>query len=216
MSTVPRRVTIKHRRQNRTGFMNFQNGRRLNCMLTAAAASTTFFLSASTAPEQAQATAITEGVRVAQSATIPTSSIQQQTLYLSNDRSYSYNLEVERPTRVNGLNLPVGAEIQGQYEPAAGGLRYVANSVVVNGNVYDLNAASGVIEDVKDPRDTQTGSIAEDAGIGAAGGLILGEILGDAGIVGAVGGAAAGAAVGNVTADRVVVVEPGETINLYR
>jgi hypothetical protein len=141
---------------------------------------------------------------------------QQQTLYLNNDRAYSYNLEVERPTTVNGLTLPVGAEIQGQYVPAEGGLRYQANSVIINGNVYDFNATSDVIPDVKDPRDTRTGSIAEDAGIGAAGGLILGEILGDAGLGGAIGGAAAGAAVGNITADRVVVVEPEEIINLYR
>lgn len=154
--------------------------------------------------------------QVAQNATIPTSSIQQETLYLNNDRAYSYNLEVERPTTVNGLNLPVGAEIQGQYEPTDGGLRYVADSVVINGNVYDLNSVSGVIPDVKDPRDTTTGSIAEDAGIGAAGGLILGEVLGDAGLAGALGGAAAGATVGNVTADRVVVVEPEEIINLYQ
>jgi hypothetical protein len=196
--------------------MDSQNGKRLNCLFTAVAASTALFLNASALPKQAQASAVEAGFRVAQNATIPTSSIQQETLYLNNDRAYSYNLEVERPTTVSGLNLPVGAEIQGQYEPADGGLRYVANAVTINGNVYDLNATSGVIADVKDPRDTRTGSIAEDAGIGAAGGLILGEILGDAGVAGAVGGAAAGAAVGNVTADRVVVVEPDEIINLYQ
>ncbi|PSN17737.1 hypothetical protein C7271_16135 [filamentous cyanobacterium CCP5] len=157
----------------------------------------------------------TEAVRIAQAGVVPTSSIQQQTLYLSPDRAYSYNLETERAVTVNGLNIPAGAEIQGQYEPASGGLRYVANSVMINGRAYSLNANSQVLNDVKDPRDTRTGSIAEDAGIGAAGGLILGEILGDSGIAGAVGGAAAGAAVGNVTADRVVVVEPEEMINLY-
>lgn len=196
--------------------MDFQDGKRLNCLFTVVAASTALFLNASATPKQAQASAAVDSFRLAQTATIPTSSIQQETLYLNNDRAYSYNLEVERPTTVNGLNLPVGAEIQGQYEPADGGLRYVADSVVVNGNVYDLNATSGVIEDVKDPRDTQAGSIAEDAGIGAAGGLILGEVLGDAGVAGALGGAAAGAAVGNVTADRVVVVDPDEVINLYQ
>jgi hypothetical protein len=164
---------------------------------------------------QVNAEMLQSPVAVAQSVTIPTSSIQQETLYLNNDRAYSYNLEVERPVTVNGLNIPAGAEIQGQYEPAEGGLRYVANSVVINGNVYDLNATSRVIADVKDPRDTRTGSIAEDAGIGAVGGLILGEVLGDAGGAGALGGAATGAAVGNVTADRVVVVAPDSIIPLY-
>lgn len=154
-------------------------------------------------------------VRIAQAAVIPTSSIQQQTLYLNGDRAYSYNLEVEQGVTVDGRYLPPGTEIQGQYEPAAGGLRYNANAAIINGRAYPLNATSEVITDVKDPRDTSTGSIAEDAGIGAAGGLVLGEILGDAGLGSIVGGAAAGAAAGNVTADRVVVVEPNQTINLY-
>ncbi|PSR17657.1 hypothetical protein C8255_11510 [filamentous cyanobacterium CCP3] len=71
------------------------------------------------------------------------------------------------------------------------------------------------MEDVKDPRDTTAGSIAEDAGTGAAGGLVLDEILGDAGLGAIVGGAAAGAALGNITADRVVVAEPNQPISLY-
>ena len=156
-------------------------------------------------------------VLVAQAQAIPTSSIQQETLYLNNDRAYSYNLEVEQGVTVNGLYLPPGAEIQGQYEPAQGGLRYDADSVIIDGRSYPLDATSGVLEDTKDPRDTSAGSIAEDAGIGAAGGLILGEILGgDADLGSVVGGAAAGAAAGNISADRVVVVNPEEPITLYR
>lgn len=192
---------------------------RLTSLAAVAAGATLAFTGAEAlavgAAETGSTTASTAAVRVAQSAVIPTTSIQNQTLYLSPDRAYSYNLEVERPITLNGLNIPAGAEIRGQYEPADGGLRYVATSVAINGRTYDLNAQSQVLNDVKDPRDTRTGSIAEDAGIGAVGGLILGEVLGDAGIGGAVGGAAAGAAVGNVTADRVVVVEPDEMINLY-
>lgn len=48
-----------------------------------------------------------------------------------------------------------------------------------------------------------------------AGGLVLGEVLGDADLAEILGGAAAGAAVGNVTADRVVVTKPDDPINLY-
>lgn len=154
-------------------------------------------------------------VRLAQASVVPASSIQQETLYLNNDRAYSYNLEVEDGVTVGGRYLPPGAEISGQYVPAEGGLRYDANAVIINGRTYPLNATSPVIEDVKDPRDTGTGSIAEDAGIGAAAGAILGEIFGDAGAGEIIGGAAAGAATGNVTADRVVVVEPDQPINLY-
>jgi hypothetical protein len=158
----------------------------------------------------------TPAVTVAQTNVISTSSIQQQTLYLSPDQAHSYNLEVEQGVTINGLYIPPGAEIQGQYVPAEGGLRYEASSVIVNGRSYPLYGNSPVLTDIKDPRDTTTGAIAEDAGIGAAGGLVLGELLGDAGLGEILGGAAAGAATGNITADRVVVVEPNETINLYR
>lgn len=152
---------------------------------------------------------------IAQATPISATSVQQTTLYLNNDRLYSYNLEVFQGTTINGLYIPAGSVIQGDYVPASGGLRYQARSVTVDGRAYPLEATSEVIEDVKDPRDTSAGSIAEDAGIGAAGGLAIGEILGDADILEVLGGAAAGAAVGNVTADRVVVVEPNEPIVLY-
>lgn len=162
------------------------------------------------------ATAQPDQQLVAQSTLIETNSAQSGILYLNSDHAYSYNLKVTNATRINNTYIPVGATVQGQYEPASGGLRYVANAVEINGNTYPLDAASEVIEDVKDPRDTSAGSVAEDAGIGAASGAVLGEVLGDeANIEEIVGGAAAGAAVGNVTADRVVVVEPNEPIILY-
>ena len=94
-------------------------------------------------------------------------------------------------------------------------MRYVAEAVTYDDRSYTINASSEVIEDVKDPRDTSAGSIAEDAGIGAAAGAVLGEVVGDAGAAEIVGGAAAGAATGNVTAERVVVIEPNSPIALY-
>ena len=163
---------------------------------------------AATLPAIAQA----ESVTVAQATVIPASSAQQETLYLNRDRAYSYNLRVEQGVTVNGQYLPPGAEIQGQYVPAEGGLRYEANGAIVEGRRYALTATSDILTDMKDPRDTDAGSILEDAGIGAAGGLILGEVLGVGGVV---EGAAAGAAVGNITADEVVVIEPDTIINLY-
>jgi len=152
---------------------------------------------------------------VAQNRFITATSAQNSTLYLNNDRSYSYNLEVVSGGRFSGLNVPAGATIVGQYVPAEGGLRYNANAVVINGRTYNIDGVSRVIEDVKDPRDTDVGSVAEDSAIGAAGGLVIGEILGDADVGEAVGGAVAGGVVGNVTADRVVVVEPDRPITLY-
>ncbi|AFZ43415.1 hypothetical protein PCC7418_1213 [Halothece sp. PCC 7418] len=146
---------------------------------------------------------------------IVATSAQNGTLYLNTDKRYSYNLEVTRGGRFAGLNLPAGSIIRGQYVPDEGGLRYVANSVVVNGRTYNLNGSSGVLNPVKDPRDTSGAAVGEDAAIGAGAGLVLSEIFGDADLGAAVGGAAAGAATGNVTADRVVVVEPDQPITLY-
>ncbi|MEM8677447.1 MAG: hypothetical protein AAGF83_26845 [Cyanobacteria bacterium P01_G01_bin.67] len=142
-------------------------------------------------------------------------SAQQSTLYLNNDRTYSYNLIAQERGTINNVTIPQGATIVGKYVPAEGGLRYIAEAVTYDGYSYSINAASGIIKDVKDPRDTSAGAIATDAGIGAAGGTILGEVFGGAGVGEIVGGAAAGAAVGNLTADRVVVIEPDSVIALY-
>lgn len=94
-------------------------------------------------------------------------------------------------------------------------MRYVTRQVVINGRTYNLNAISDVLKDVKDPRDTSVGAIAGDAGIGAAGAILIGEIFGNADIEEILGGAAAGAAIGNITADRVVVIRSDEPITLY-
>ena len=143
-------------------------------------------------------------------------SAQQETLYLNNDRTYSYNLIAQEQGSIGDVTIPKGATIVGKYVPADGGLQYVAEAVTYDDNSYTINASSGVIKDVKDPRDTSAGAIAEDAGIGAAGGTILGEVLGDAGAGEIIGGAAAGAAAGNLTAERVVVIDPDAAIALYQ
>lgn len=143
-------------------------------------------------------------------------SAQQETLYLNNDRTYSYNLIAQEQGSIGDVTIPQGATIVGKYVPADGGLQYVAEAVIYDDYSYTINASSAVIEDVKDPRDTSAGAIAEDAGIGAAGGTVLGEVLGDAGAGEIIGGAAAGAAAGNLTADRVVVIDPDAAITLYQ
>ncbi len=143
-------------------------------------------------------------------------SAQKETLYLNNNKTYSYNLIAKEKGKIDGVVVPAGATIVGKYVPAEGGLRYVANAVTYDGYSYSINASSGVIKDTKDPRDTSAGAIAEDAGIGAAGGTILGEVFGNAGAGEILGGAAAGAAAGNITADRVVVVDPDSSIALYK
>ncbi|HSM84287.1 MAG TPA: hypothetical protein VLS96_21535 [Nodosilinea sp.] len=138
-----------------------------------------------------------------------------ETLYLNTNVSVEQSLQVGAATNLNGRSIPAGSVVRGRFEPAEGGVRYVATAVEVGNQVYAVNAASELLRDIKDPRETSTGAILTDAGIGAAGGAALGGIFGDRISIGSVvGGAAAGAILGNVTAQRVVVIEPNQTITL--
>lgn len=150
------------------------------------------------------------------SPTLRTVSNEDKTLYLNRDAVREYTLRVDTATTFSGISLPAGALVRGQFEPVSGGLRYVAHSVEANGRIYSVRAASQTLHDVKDPRETSVGAVLTDAAIGAAGGAAIGGILGGGRIhVGEViGGAAAGAVLGNVTAQRVVVIEPEQAIVL--
>ena len=158
---------------------------------------------------------LSPSIGLAQSRSITATSAQREILYLNNDRTYSYNLVANRRGVIDGIVIPAGATIVGKYIPAKGGLRYIAEAVTYGKYSYRISASSGVLKDVKDPRDTSAGAILGDAAIGAAGGTILGEVFGDADAGEILGGAAAGVVVGNVTADRVVVIEPKAPIVLY-
>lgn len=194
---------------------NTSKPKNINLRISAIASATTLFFGGFlfTAPEVFSRE---NSQLIAQSNTLTATSAQQETLYLNNDKTYSYNLVATEQTTIDGITVPAGATIVGRYVPADGGLRYEAQAVTYDQYSYSINATSQVIEDVKDPRDRSAGSIAGDAAIGAAGGAVLGEVLGDeANVEEIIGGAAAGAAVGNVTAERVVVIEPDAPITLY-
>lgn len=158
---------------------------------------------------------LSPSIGLAQSRSITATSAQRETLYLNNDRTYSYNLIAKQRGVIDKIVIPAGATIVGKYVPAKGGLRYIAEAVTYGKYSYRISASSGVLEDVKDPRDISAGAILEDAAIGAAGGTIIGEVFGNANVEEILGGAAAGVAVGNITADRVVVIEPKASIILY-
>ncbi len=143
-------------------------------------------------------------------AVIPTS----DTIYLNNNATVEQSLRVETATSLNGRSIPAGSVVRGRFEPAPGGLRYVATAVEVGNQVYPVNAASDLLPDIKDPRQTTTGAILTDAGIGAAGGAAVGGIFGRVSVGSVLGGAAAGAIIGNVTAQRVVVIKPEQTLTL--
>lgn len=106
--------------------------------------------------------------------------------------------------------------IEGEVVPVEGGSRFIASRIIANGTTYNLSAQSSTLHDVKDPRQVSTAAIAQDAAIGAAGAVAVGQVLGQRRITvpQVVGGAAAGVAVGNVTAPRAVVIEPDQEILL--
>lgn len=138
-----------------------------------------------------------------------------QPLYFNPGAIYELPLEITRPVTVGGVQLPRGSVIEGRLEPVEGGLRYVASHVRAGGFRRELQARSGILHDVKDPRETGTGAILTDAAIGAAGGVLLGVVFGNGvGLGEILGGAAAGVLVGNVTAQRVVILEPSKPITL--
>lgn len=106
--------------------------------------------------------------------------------------------------------------MDGRFEPAVGGTRFVAETVVIDNQVYTLSAQSDVIADVKDPRHTSTGQVVQDAAIGAAAGAILGLVTGDRAIATEelLAAGVAGSAIGNVTAPRVAIIDPNQPLNL--
>jgi hypothetical protein len=146
--------------------------------------------------------------------TLQALSTVDKTLYLNSDDVFEQSLRVETATTFNGVSIPAGSVLRGRFEPVAGGLRYVTEGVQIGSRFYTLRAQSEVLHDVKDPRETSSGSILGDAAIGAAGGALLSEVFGDVSWGGVVGGAATGVIVGNVTAQRVVMVEPNQAITL--
>ncbi len=112
------------------------------------------------------------------------------------------------------LVIPAGSRVFGQMEPAPGGSRFVATSIVLGGRTYSLRAASNILSDEKDPRQYSAEAIVQDAAIGAAAGTLLGAITGNLSAGNVLGGAVAGVVVGNVTAPQVVVLRPGQSFNL--
>ncbi len=140
---------------------------------------------------------------------------RDETLYLSKNGTYDQDLILRSESAIGSQRLPVGTVVRGRFEPAEGGLVYVANSVEIADRIYQVNAVSEVMRSRKDPRETSTGAILTDAAIGALGGYVLGEVFGRPDLLEVVGGAAAGVLVGNTTAPSVVVVRPDDPIVLF-
>ncbi|MFQ3612364.1 MAG: S-layer homology domain-containing protein [Cyanobacteriota bacterium] len=149
---------------------------------------------------------------------MPTTSTFNERLYIAPNETRPISLIVNNPIRnaQGDIVVPYGSRVDGRFEPAPGGTRFVAESVIVNNQLFPLAAQSDVIHDVKDPRYTTSGKIIQDAAIGAAAGAILGLVTGDNAIATeeVLGAGAAGAVIGNVTAPQVVVLDPNQVIEL--
>ncbi len=155
-----------------------------------------------------QAVPVEATVAVRGTTVIPASIGLTDVVYVATGETLVYPLRVGNAVNVNGLLLPPGSSINGEFRPVPGGVRYFANSVSIGGNPYPISATSDLITDFKDPRQTRFGNLVLNGLVGAAAGSPLGPI-------GAIGGAILGTVIGNVTAPQVVELVPNQTINLY-
>lgn len=142
---------------------------------------------------------------------------RQDTLYIAKGETVNASLVVSQDITANNgtVVIPTGAIIEGQFVPAEGGSKFVAQKFTSRGATVRLQAESALINDIKDPRETNAGAILTDAGIGGAAGAVLSGVLrGNVQIIDILGGAAASVLVGNVTAPQVTVIEPSTLINV--
>jgi hypothetical protein len=142
---------------------------------------------------------------------------RQDTLYIAKGETVAASLLVAQDIAANNgtVLIPAGAVIDGQFVPVEGGSKFVAQKFTSRGATVKLQAESALINDIKDPRETNAGAILTDAGIGGAAGAVLGGVLrGNVQIIDVLGGAAASVLIGNVTAPQVTVIEPNTVINV--
>jgi hypothetical protein len=100
-----------------------------------------------------------QGTPAQGSTVVQTALERDETLYLDKDSTYDYDLVVRSDSALGGQRLPIGAIIRGRFEPAEGGLVYVANSVELGDRIYQVRATSELLRDRKDPRQTSTGAV---------------------------------------------------------
>jgi hypothetical protein len=155
---------------------------------------------------------------VAAGTLIPVVSTAADRLLIAPNETRPVSMIVQNPIRNTrgDIVIPFGSRVDGRFEPAVGGTRFVADTVIIDNQVFSLVAQSDVIHDVKDPRQTNTGQVVQDAAIGAAAGAILGLVTGDRAIATeeVLAAGVAGAAVGNITAPRVSIIDPNQAITI--
>ncbi|WP_218081607.1 hypothetical protein [Anthocerotibacter panamensis] len=154
--------------------------------------------------------------RIAADTYLPASFASQGEVFLDPGDSRSASLFISNDIydSNNQIGIPRGSEVRGRFVPTRGGLKFMADAVVVRGQYYSIQASSDLLPDEKDPREYSAGAIAGDAAIGAGAGALLGLLTGGVSLGGLLGGAAASTIIGNVTAPRVVVLRPDQPLNI--
>ena len=123
------------------------------------------------------------------------------------DGSRKEMLVLQSPIRDrNGMTIaPEGTTIYGAFE--GGTNRFVAESIVIQGQVVSLIAESPNLGGARSPSER---SLLQNSGIGVLAGVLIGGLSGGS----AIGGAAAGAIASYVTAPKVATIQPGQTLEL--
>ena len=149
---------------------------------------------------------------------VPVEAPSNSTQYLDPGKDANASLVISQDVLDNrgSIVLPKGAEVRGKFAPVPGGLKFLADGVLINGQYASLRASSNMIPDEKDTREHSGGTIARDAGISVVGGALTGLLSGGTywNWGGVLGGTAAGVIMRDATLPRVVVVGPDRPINL--
>jgi len=117
--------------------------------------------------------------------------------------------------------IPAGSEVRGELQPADGGSQFIAEELILTDDTrYFIDAASDVVETTQEIRPgINTGSVLKGAAIGAGAATIISGITGKKRItlgkilIGAGVGAAGGALLGK-RRETVVVIEPDRDLDL--
>ncbi|MFW6358075.1 MAG: hypothetical protein ACOC0N_02495 [Chroococcales cyanobacterium] len=149
--------------------------------------------------------------------TIPVKYDEAEKILVSPDETVPITLEVAANirNRQRQLLIPYNSEIVGKIEPASNGTRFVAETLIIGNQEYDLNAVSDIITERETiDKGTDTRAILKGAAIGAAAAAAIGLITGDVEIARVLGGAGLGALGGWLTGGRreveVISIDPND------
>ncbi len=163
------------------------------------------------------------GVTIPAGNFIPTNSDDADKIVITPDETLAVTLVVASDIRSSAgtLLIPAGSEIEGELRPTGDGTRFFARELMIkNSNQrVPINATSREITETETiDEGTDTSSIFTGALIGAAAGVVLGEIFGSIDLIDVLGGAGAGALAGLLLGGRkqaeVFVIKPDEDLDL--